>query len=56
MPKGKPITVSLIKPAIKTNKKSNLLYSLRAKKNTSINGKLKEKYSINQIIDQYQII
>ena len=31
IPKGKPITVSLIKPAIKTNKKSNLLYSLSVK-------------------------
>ena len=31
MPNGKPTTVSFIKPAKKTNKKSNLLYSLRAK-------------------------
>ena len=32
IPRGKPITASLIKPAIKTNKKSNLLYSLRVNK------------------------
>ena len=46
MPKGKPITVSLINPAKKTNKKSNLRYSLRVKKKISMNGKLNEKYSI----------
>tara|TARA_B100000401_G_C52220148_1_gene445648 strand:- start:138 stop:302 length:165 start_codon:yes stop_codon:yes gene_type:complete len=43
-PKGKPTTVSLINPAMKTSRLSKCLKSFNVKKKIRIKGKLKEKY------------
>ena len=42
-PKGKPTTVSLINPAMKTSRLSKCLKSFNVKKKIRIKGKLKRK-------------